>query len=155
MGGEGYRKSKPQESVPPNSVPPESISAEEIAKLRAKIAEKRAARGGVPRNSFEEDFMNTESGDEKIPLGTERVSISNFKNITLTTESGNTYKLRRGEGVYTLFNKRAEKITEIDIAQIEKLNLLVGKPFVYGKNKEGKNVQTAVVISGDGVLLKN
>ena len=156
MGSEGWRNSKPQESVPPNSVPPESISAEEIAKLRAKMAEKRAARGGVPRNELEEDFIDTDSGDEKIALGAGRISISDYKTITLNTKSGNTYILRRGkeEDVYTLFNVRAKKIIELDFAQIEELNLLVGKPFVYGKNKEGKNVQTAVVISGEGTLLK-
>lgn len=144
MGSEGYKHSVPGDSTP----------AEEIARLRAQMEAKRAVREGVPPPPPEEDFVDTDSGAEKISLGTERVSISDFKKISLVTKSGNTYILRREEGVYTLLNVRAKKLIELDFAQIAELNLVLGKPFVYGKNARGENIQTAVVISGEGTLLK-
>ena len=144
MGSEGFQ----------NSVPSEKSPAEEIARLRAQMEAKRAERAGVPLLTPEEDFVDTDSGDEKIPLSKERISISDFKKISLVTKSGNTYILRRGERGYSLLNIRAKKLIELDFAQVEELNLLLGKPFVYGKNARGENIQTAVVISGEGTLLK-
>jgi|CXWL01.1.fsa_nt_gi hypothetical protein len=169
MGSEGWRNSKPQESVPPNSVPPESIpmdaipASEGIANLIKKMQERRASRGGMSGEiSFQETIVPEETDsqfdNEKIPLGAGRISIIDYKTITLNTKSeksSNKYVLRRGAGVYTLFNVRAKSITEIDFSKIQELDLSLGKPFVYGRNREGKKIQTAVVISGEGTLLEN
>lgn len=156
MGGEGYRNSKPQESVPPDSIPAEV----QIKELQAEMAAKRKARqrtsGGIsveevsatPNEDTDSDFDS-----EKVALGNERVSITDYKTITLNTKSGNTYILRRGDGVYTLFNVRAKSIVEIDFSKIQELDLSRGKPFVYGRNRDGKKIQTAVVTSGEGTLL--
>ena len=114
MGSEAWKNSAPAESVPPDS----DLVAQKIDKLRKMMAENRKAREGgvsdeIPVKEVAAPVSEETDSDfdsEKVELGNERVSITDYKTISLTTKSGNTYVLRRGAGVCTLFNVRAKSI---------------------------------------------
>ncbi|MFZ2253093.1 MAG: hypothetical protein WAW13_02860 [Minisyncoccia bacterium] len=163
MGSEGFRNSKPQESVPPDS------ASAEIEKLRRKYADARgttrpnsldveSVAGGRPSEGGKHEvtpreraFLNggidSVGNSEIVELNAEPISLDKINILVFKTKSESIYILTRQEDGSYLLEKGALKIP-ISGRRSKTLTVKLGEPFVYGSESH-----TTPVTSGKVVFL--
>lgn len=127
-----------------------------IEAKRKELEELRAKRDGLENSETgatserEENFSVDSSGFEESILDENPVKISDFNEITFTTQSRNQYTLKKlPTGEYSLFSARDKKEVIIDAPTVNELTIQCGRSFRYGGVNKTSTVDFAV-----GLVLK-